>query len=56
MLNLNEVWKTWQYALGSFEDKTTQPYDNRVTVIRSIILLWYIVTNSFIVAGVLRHW
>jgi hypothetical protein len=56
MLNLREVWKTWQYALGSFEDKTTKDYDNKVTVIRTFILIWYLVTNSFIVAGVLRHW
>lgn len=56
MLKFSEIWKTWKYALGSFEDKTTQPYDNKVTIIRTLILICYVVTNSFIVAGVIRHW
>jgi hypothetical protein len=27
-----------------------------IAIIRTLILLGYMVTNSFIVAGVIRHW
>ena len=32
------------------------PYDNYVAGIRTIIFVSYMVTNAFIVSGVLRHW
>ena len=46
----------WKYSLGSFSDEKTQPYDNYVAGIRTLILVSYLVTNCFIVAGVIRHW
>ena len=51
-----KLWRIWKYALGSFEDNKTAKYDNAVCIIRSIILLTYLVTNCFITAGVIRHW
>ena len=42
--------------MGSFSDEKTQPYDNYVAGIRTLILVSYLVTNCFIVAGVIRHW
>ena len=53
---MNKVLRTWKYALGSFEDTKTARYDNAVCIIRSTILLTYLVTNCFITAGVIRHW
>ena len=53
---MNKVWRVWKYALGSFEDTKTARYDNAVCIIRSTILLTYLVTNCFITAGVIRHW
>jgi len=50
------IWRVWKYALGSFEDNKTAKYDNAVCIIRSIILFTYLATNTFIVAGVIRHW
>ena len=50
------IWRVWKYALGSFSDNTTAKYDNTVCIIRSIILFAYLITNTFIVAGVIRHW
>ncbi len=46
----------WKYALGSFHDDKTKKYDNAVCIIRTCILLTYIVTNTVICAGVVRHW
>jgi len=53
---MNEVWKVWKYALGSFSDTKTSRYDNSVCVVRSIIFVTYLATNCFITAGVIRHW
>jgi hypothetical protein len=49
------MWRLWAKALG---EKASQ--DNReaniVAVIRTSILVLYMLTNLFIVAGVIRHW
>ena len=50
------IWKIWKYALGSFSDDKTHDYDNVVAVVRTIILLTYLITNTFIISGVIRHW
>ena len=50
------IWKIWKYALGSFADDKTHDYDNVVAVVRTIILLTYLITNAFIISGVIRHW
>ena len=51
-----KVWRIWKYALGSFSDEKTEPYDNYIILVRSIIFVSYLVTNCFITAGVIRHW
>ena len=56
MLLLNKAWNIWKYALGSFSDEKTKEYDNYVVVVRSIIFVSYLVTNCFIISGVIRHW
>ena len=53
MKRLLEIWK---YSLGSFSDEKTKPYDNYVAGVRTFILVSYLVTNCFIIAGVIRHW
>ena len=49
------MWKIWCKALGQKEGKSNREAD-AVAVIRTLILLGYMVTNSFIMAGVVRHW
>ncbi len=51
-----KLWKIWKYSLGSFSDDKTAPYDNYVAIIRTSIFVSYMVTNFFIVSGVIRHW
>ena len=53
---MKKVWEVWKYAIGSFSDDKTAPYDNYVAGIRTIIFVSYMVTNAFIVSGVIRHW
>ena len=50
------MWQIWKYALGSFSDDKTAPFDNYVAIIRTVIFVSYMVTNFFIVSGVVRHW
>ena len=50
------IWKIWKYSLGSFSDERTSPYDNYIAIVRTIIFVSYMVTNAFIVGGVVRHW
>ena len=53
---LSKFWNIWKYALGSFADEKTKEYDNYVVIVRSIIFVSYLVTNCFIISGVIRHW
>ena len=50
------MWQVWKYALGSFSDDKTAPFDNYVAIIRTVIFVSYMVTNTFIISGVIRHW
>ena len=34
----------------------TSPYDNYIAIVRTIIFVSYMVTNAFIMGGVVRHW
>jgi hypothetical protein len=52
---MKRLWRIWAKALGEKAGATDDEAD-RIAVIRSIIVLSYITTNFFIVAGVLRHW
>ena len=45
----------WAKALGEKAGSTDKEAD-RISLIRTIIVLSYIITNMFIVAGVIRHW
>jgi hypothetical protein len=49
------MWKIWCKALGEKASHKNNEAD-KVAVVRSIIFITYLVTNCFIVAGVIRHW
>ena len=53
---MREILRIWKYSLGSFSDSKTEKYDNWIALVRTVIFVSYMVTNSFIVAGVVRHW
>lgn len=52
---MNKIWRLWAKALGEKAGNTDQESD-RIALIRTFIVLTYIITNLFIVAGVIRHW
>jgi hypothetical protein len=52
---LRKVWRLWAKSLGEKTGNTDAEAD-RVAGIRTVIVLIYIITNFFIIAGVVRHW
>jgi len=52
---LRKSWRLWSYALGRKEGRNDKEA-NIISGLRTVILLTYLVTNCFIVAGVIRHW
>lgn len=49
------MWRLWAKALGEKASSKSNEADI-VAVIRTIIILSYLITNAFIIAGVIRHW
>lgn len=52
---MRKFWKIWAKALGEKAGATKQE-DDKVALVRTSMVLCYIITNFFIVAGVIRHW
>jgi hypothetical protein len=49
------MWRLWAKALGN-KSSASDTESDKVAIIRTAIVLCYIITNMFIVAGVIRHW
>jgi hypothetical protein len=49
------VWRWWAKALGEKASKCDKESD-KIALIRTFIFATYLITNGFIVAGVVRHW
>ncbi len=52
---MKKLWHLWALALGEKAHKKDDVAD-RVAIVRTIIFATYLITNVFIVAGVIRHW
>ncbi len=52
---MKRAWKYWVKALGEKSFPANNDAD-KVAMIRTGIVLVYMITNMFIVAGVIRHW
>ncbi|QFG06258.1 hypothetical protein PQC12_gp002 [Synechococcus phage S-SCSM1] len=52
---MKKVWRLWCKALG--EKATNNDIESDVVaIIRTLILFSYLITNCFIIAGVIRHY
>ena len=49
------MWRMWAKALGEKAGKDDKEAD-KIAIIRTLIVFFYILTNMFIIAGVIRHW
>lgn len=52
---MRNVWRIWAKALGEKSGRSDVEAD-RIALVRTLIVACYIVTNLFIIAGVIRHW
>ena len=52
---LKRLWHIWAKALGEKAGSTDSEAD-LIALIRTLIVLVYITTNLFIIAGIIRHW
>jgi hypothetical protein len=50
-----QFWRLWAKAIGEKASEDDREAD-RVAIIRTAIVLCYVITNVFIIAGVIRHW
>lgn len=53
--NSKTIWRCWAKSLGEKASKCDRESDT-IAGIRTFIFLTYLITNCFIVAGVVRHW
>ncbi len=49
------MWRLWAKALGEKASSNDKEAD-KIAIIRTLIILFYIITNAVIIAGVIRHW
>ena len=49
------MWKIWAKALGE-KSGTTDVEADKVAIVRTLIVAVYIITNLFIVSGIIHHW
>jgi len=49
------AWRWWSKALGEKASKCNKESD-KIAMIRTVIFFTYLITNAFIIAGVIRHW
>lgn len=52
---MKHLWHLWALALGEKAHKKDDVAD-RVAIVRTFIFASYLITNCFIVAGVIRQW
>jgi hypothetical protein len=49
------MWRLWAKALGEKSGSTDIEAD-MIALVRTSIVLLYIITNIVIIAGIIRHW
>ena len=52
---MRQFWRLWAKALGEKASNDNKEAD-KIAVIRTMIITVYIITNLFIITGIIRHW
>jgi hypothetical protein len=52
---MKQLWRVWAKALGPKGSENNLEAD-QIALVRTGILLLYVITNIFIIAGVIHHW
>jgi len=49
------MWRIWAKAIGQ-KDGNSNNESDAIAIIRTVLILFAVVTNSVIVAGIIHHW
>ena len=49
------MWHLWSKALGQKATEYNKEA-NKIAIIRTVVIVTYILTNAIIAAGVIKHW
>jgi hypothetical protein len=52
---MKRFWYIWSKAIGEKSHENSEIAD-QVALVRTLIILCYLLTNLFIVAGIVHHW
>lgn len=52
---MKKIWRLWAKALGEKASPDNNEADT-IALIRTSIISVYVITNIFIIAGIMRHW
>lgn len=52
---MKKFWRIWAKALGE-KSGTSDHEADKIALARTAIVACYVITNMFIIAGVIRHW
>jgi len=52
---MKSTWRIWAKALGQKDGRDDNEAD-LIAIIRTILVLFAILTNLAIIAGIIRHW
>ena len=55
MFMMSKLWRLWAKALGDKASDDSEEAD-LIALFRTGIVMVYITTNIFIIAGIIRHW
>jgi hypothetical protein len=55
LTKIKEFWRIWAKALGEKSGSSDEESD-QIACVRTVVVLIYIITNFFIIAGVIRNW
>ena len=55
MKSSSVVWRLWAKALGEKAGNSDKEAD-RIAIIRTVIVLVYVITNLVLIANVIHHW
>ena len=56
MITLQHFWKIWVKSLGAKADDDDNRISDQVAIVRTGIVLVYVITNCFIVANIIKNW
>jgi hypothetical protein len=52
---MKQIWRIWAKSLGEKASSDDAEAD-KIAIVRTMIILIYLITNLTIIAGIIQHW